>query len=171
MATSSYLWPNGYPWWKRTRSEDEVIRNIKETQDKMVQIMHITLPDEVLKYMSTFLFYDIRSEAYNRKENMENYKENIQYGLLSRQIYFSCKIANSHLYQLKYIINDESDPYNGYGYDDEYFYYESDEEEEEEPKQIIGGNCICTICGNYVNSYHIYINEKNLCKCIVNVVV
>ena len=42
--------------------------------DMMVEIMQIDLPDEVLRHMSTFLFYDIRSNEYHEKQQADYYK-------------------------------------------------------------------------------------------------
>jgi hypothetical protein len=46
----------------------------KNAVDMMVQIMKIQLPDELLRTVSQFLFYDISSNIYNEKRQVQYYK-------------------------------------------------------------------------------------------------
>jgi hypothetical protein len=51
----------------------------KNAADMMVPIMKIQLPDELLRTVSQFLFYDIRSNAYHEKRETQYYRSIMQY--------------------------------------------------------------------------------------------
>lgn len=73
---------------------DDIIANemddneLASAQDKMVAIMRIDLPDDVLRYTATFLFNDNRNAEYLKKT---------YYKLLMRKIAFDmCLLINGH---------------------------------------------------------------------------
>jgi hypothetical protein len=50
----------------------------KKAADMMVPIMKIQLPDELLRTISQFLFYDISSNVYHEKRQTQYYKSIMQ---------------------------------------------------------------------------------------------
>ena len=57
-----------------TSMEKRSNRQRQKATNMMVPMMLINLPDEIMKYTSTFLFYDIESHAYEEKKKTDYYK-------------------------------------------------------------------------------------------------
>ena len=53
---------------------DKSLEKRVTAQNKMVPIMQIDLPDDVLRHMATFLFHDVNSKVYKEIEDTEYYK-------------------------------------------------------------------------------------------------
>ena len=72
-------------------------------QNKMVPIMQIDLPDDVLRHMATFLFHDIRSKAYKEKEETDLNKALMRYIVRIAFTEENCRIIFSFYHQSFYI--------------------------------------------------------------------
>ena len=105
-------------------------------QNKMVPIMQINLPDDVLRHMATFLFYDIGSKVYEEKVETDLNKVLMRYIVRIAFTEETCQIMGSFYHSS--IIQ--------YRYYHSYYRF----------MQI----SFCNFCGNYIHNHPV-----TRCKC------
>ena len=118
----------------------------KNASDMMVQIMNINLPDELLRCISTYVFYDISSNAYQEKQYMHYYKSAMRYIVHEfKECRVSLPLCGSIFVNVQYKING----YTIMGWEKDQIIYQ----------RIILS--LCQRCGNYRSDAHYRIS----CQC------
>lgn len=115
----------------------------KHANNMMVQIMLITLPDELLRYISTYVFYDINSNLYRENQLSSFYQQTMRQII---QEFTYCRkmcYVNERVHNIRFKINQHD--FHGF------HMYEN---------MILS---LCTRCGNYRSEVHFRI----YCRCLL----
>lgn len=122
--------------------EVNMIYKRQKANDIMVEVMKLHLPDDVLRYTSHFLFYDISSNAYYEHNQRIYYRQVMQY--IVHKIP-TCFFSRYHCYFFAgwcVILNEEDDA---------------------KKKTIHSHNCLH--CGNYFLESLYPRDPRILCQC------